>query len=145
MNQVRVKSLQFLISSDLAFFATARIPSSLEMTSRINFLLGHESRENMIIRLPQQVGQAEFFEEPIKEWIQKIVAGFHIGRPGIRPAQGLECNGYFLDAVTHGLHASVSFSATEQIVRLVMPGIGEQDGFLTEIIFDFALLPHGFS
>ena len=80
---------------------------------RINFLLGHKPRESMIICFPQQVRQAKFLEEAIKEWVQEIITGFHVGRPRIRPAQSLKCYGQFLNTITHGLHAPICFSVTE--------------------------------
>ena len=36
------------------------------------------------------------------------------------------------------------FGAAKQIVRLIVPGVGEQHGFVTEVILNLTLLPHGF-
>jgi hypothetical protein len=58
----------------------------------VYFCLRHETGEDMIVRLPKHIGQAEFLEEPVKERIQKIITGFHIRRPRIRPSQSLEGN-----------------------------------------------------
>ena len=45
---------------------------------RVNFLFGHETRQDVIIGLPKQIGQLQLVEEQLKERIKKIVGGFDV-------------------------------------------------------------------
>ena len=74
----------------------------------------------MVIGFTQQVGQLEFLKKSIKERIQEIVAGFHVGGPGMRAAEGLESRGDLLDTLAHELLATTGLGTAKQIVRLVM-------------------------
>ena len=98
----------------------------------------------MVVSFTEQVRQRQFLKEAVKERVQEIIAGLHIGRPGIGPAECFERSRHFLDALAHDQLAPTRFRATEQVVGLIMPGVGEQHGFLAEIILDLPFLPHCF-
>lgn len=104
----------------------------------------HEAGQSRVVGFAEQVWQREFLEEELEEGVQKVVAGFYVSGPWAWAAQGLEGGGDLLNAVAHELLAATGFSAAEQIVELVVSRVGEKDGFLAEVVLDFALLPHGF-
>ena len=78
----------------------------------------------------------QLVEEQLKKRLKKIAGGLDVRRPRFNPAPGAAGAADFQNPFAPDLLALVRLGATEQIIRLVVPGAGGQPGFLTEMIFE---------
>src|SRR5664280_1448734 len=56
----------------------------------VQFVLGNQASEDMVVGLSEKVGQSQLLEEPFEYWIEEFVAGLDVSRPGAWTAQSGE-------------------------------------------------------